>query len=172
MKHTWPALAKVARIDPDFAEAALRHACGLSAHPDAGRLEKALSVLEHTSPWANPAERDIVEIDTTMSSDLFDDIDWHDSGSVASAVGTVLGDRSGTLGYVRHLSPNVMWSAQRRLGAEEPATTTLGVHLLLHPNEVVSTPLAGTIESTEPDLTVRHEIDDAHGHLIRSRSPN
>jgi hypothetical protein len=59
-----------------------------------------------------------------------------------------------------------MWSAQRRPGAEEPATTTLGVVLLLHPNEVVSIPLAGAIESTEPDLTVRHEIDDAHGRLI------
>ena len=40
MKNTWPALAKVARIDPDFAEATLRHPCGLSAHPDAVRLER------------------------------------------------------------------------------------------------------------------------------------
>jgi hypothetical protein len=47
MKHTWPALAKVARIDPDFAEATLRHTCGLSAHPDAVLLEKPLGPGPH-----------------------------------------------------------------------------------------------------------------------------
>jgi 4-aminobutyrate aminotransferase-like enzyme/Ser/Thr protein kinase RdoA (MazF antagonist) len=163
MRHTWPALAKVARIDPDYAEAALRRACGRPAHPDSARLER---VLESMTParWSTQS-RQLQVIDTSTASDLFDVIDWHDPAAVGSAVASILGDRSETVGVIRHLRPNLLWSARRGVGAAEPATTTLGVQLLVGKDETFANPLDGRVVSTQPCLTVHHAVTDSDGPL-------
>lgn len=163
MRHTWPALAKVARIDPDYAEAALRRACGRPAHPDSSRLT---SVLESLSParWSHQS-RDLHTIDTSTASDLFDVIDWWDPAAVGAAIETAIGDRNERVGVIGHLRPNLLWAAQRGAGDAEPMTTTVGVRLLLRANETVANPLDGTVVSVHPCITVRHTVADAEGPL-------
>ncbi|MET0453548.1 MAG: aminotransferase class III-fold pyridoxal phosphate-dependent enzyme [Mycobacterium sp.] len=161
MKHTWPALAKVARIDPDYAEAALRHACGRPAHPDSGRVAAALSTID-AAPWS-PLARTAIEIDTSTGSDLFDVLDWRDAGAVAAAIGVTLGDRGDRFGAVGHLRTNLLWSARRASGADEPATVTVGVRLLVRAGDVVSSPLDGAVE--DGASTIRHVVVDDDGPL-------
>jgi 4-aminobutyrate aminotransferase-like enzyme/Ser/Thr protein kinase RdoA (MazF antagonist) len=163
MRHTWPALAKVARIDPDYAEAALRRACGRPAHPDTPRLARVLDSLT-PAPWSAQSLQPRI-IDTSTASDLFDVIDWQDAAAVRPAVDATIGDRSERFGVIGHLRPNLLWSAQRGVGAAEPATTTLGIRLLLRADEPIATPLDGTVVATHPDLTVRHTVADAEGPL-------
>jgi len=163
MRHTWPALAEVARIDPDYAEAALRRACGRPAHRDSARVARALKSLT-PAPWST---RPLTprHIDTSTGSDLFDGIDWHDPAAFAPVVDAAIGDRGENVGVIRHLQPNLLWAGQRGTGAAEPATTTLGVRLLLRAFHPVATPLGGTVVATEPDLVVRHTVADAVGPL-------
>jgi 4-aminobutyrate aminotransferase-like enzyme/Ser/Thr protein kinase RdoA (MazF antagonist) len=163
MRHTWPALAKVARIDPDYAEAALRRACGRPAHKDGARLARVLESLT-PAPWTVQTRQPRV-IDTSTASDLFDVIDWQNPAEVAPAVEAMIGDRSERFGVIGHLRPNLLWSAQRGVGAAEPATTTLGVRLLLRADEPITNPLGGTVVATRPQLTVRHTVADAAGPL-------
>ena len=153
MQHTWPALAKVARIDPDYVEAALRVACGRPAHPDAARV---VSALAPAAPWSTTA-RPAVPIDTSVASDLFDVIDWHDPAAVDRAVEAQIGDGFGVVG---HLQPNLPWAAQRAPGGDEPATTTLGVRLLVRAGEVINSPLHGVVEAGN---VVRHDVVDDDG---------
>jgi 4-aminobutyrate aminotransferase-like enzyme/Ser/Thr protein kinase RdoA (MazF antagonist) len=163
MRHTWPALAEVARIDPDYAEAALRRACGRPAHPDGARLARALRSLT-PAPWSTRPLHPR-NIDTSTASDLFDVLDWHDAAAVAPVVDAAIGDSSENVGVIGHLQPNLLWAAQRGSGAVEPATITLGVRLLVRTTESVATPLDGTVTATEPDLTVRHTVVDDVGPL-------
>ncbi|HEV7419781.1 MAG TPA: aminotransferase class III-fold pyridoxal phosphate-dependent enzyme [Mycobacterium sp.] len=163
MRHTWPALAEVARIDPDYAEAALRRACGRPAHPDGARLARAIK-SQAPAPWSAQSLHPR-KIDTSTGSDLFDVLDWHDAAAVAPAVDAAIGERSENVGVIGHLQPNLLWAAQRGSGAAEPATITLGVRLLVRATESVATPLDGTVTATEPDLTVRHTIVDDTGPL-------
>jgi len=163
MRHTWPALAKVARIDPDYAEAALRRACGRPAHPDGGRVARALESLK-PAPWSVESMQPQA-IDTSTASDLFDGIDWHDPAAVGTTVEELIGDRGDRFGVIGHLHPNLLWSAQRGFGAAEPATTTLGVRLLLRGGTQIANPLDGTVVAGHPQLTVRHTVEDADGPL-------
>jgi 4-aminobutyrate aminotransferase-like enzyme/Ser/Thr protein kinase RdoA (MazF antagonist) len=163
MRHTWPALAKVARIDPDFAEAALRRACGRPAHPDSARLARVLTSLTPGAWTAEP--RQLQVIDTSTASDLFDVIDWQDPAAVGAGIEAIIGDRAERVGVIGHLKPNLLWSAQRGVGEAEPATTTLGARLLLRADEPVANPLDGTVVATHPHLTVRHTAIDAVGPL-------
>jgi 4-aminobutyrate aminotransferase-like enzyme/Ser/Thr protein kinase RdoA (MazF antagonist) len=157
MRHTWPALAKVARIDPDYAEAALRRACGRSAHPHTARLTAALRAVA-PSPWS-ALSRTAHAVDTSPASDLFDLVDWHDTTAVRGVLDAELGDRTARFGVVGHRQPNLLLSAQRGVGDAEPATVTLGVRLLVGAGEDVSAPLDGTVVTAGPILTIRHDLD-------------
>lgn len=148
MQHTWPALAKVARIDPDYAEAALRVACGRTAHPDAARVIAALTPV---APWST-SDREAVPVDTSIASDLFDVIDWHDPVILDRAVTAQIGDGFGVIG---HLQPNLLWAARRGVGEDEPATITLGVRLLVRAADVINSPLDGVVEAGN---VVRHDV--------------
>lgn len=163
MRHTWPALAKVARIDPDYAEAALRRACGRPAHPDGPRLIRVFESLA-VAPWSAETLQPRV-IDTSTASDLFDVIDWQDPAAVGPAIEAAIGERSEGFGLIGHLQPNLLWSAQRGAGAAEPATKTLGIRLLLRPDELLANPLDGTVVVSHPGLTVRHTVADDAGTL-------
>jgi 4-aminobutyrate aminotransferase-like enzyme/Ser/Thr protein kinase RdoA (MazF antagonist) len=154
MQHTWPALAKVARIDPDYAEAALRSACGRPAHPDAARVAALQS-----APWPGP----LTDVDVSTASDLFDVIDWNDPAAVRHAVRKLLDD--GSVGVVGHLQPTLLWAGQRGVGEEEPATTTLGVRLLVRPGETFTRPMEGVVETVGDQTVVRHDVADDHGTL-------
>jgi 4-aminobutyrate aminotransferase-like enzyme/Ser/Thr protein kinase RdoA (MazF antagonist) len=160
MQHTWPALAKVARIDPDYAEAALRVACGRPAHPDSARVAAVLATLT-PAPWS-AVPRPAVPVDTGVASDLFDVIDFHDGAAVAGSLHALLGDRSQRCGVIGHLQPNLLWAGRRGVADSEPATTTLGVAMLVAPGESVTCPLDGVAES---GLTIRHDLADDAGPL-------
>ncbi|MGE0218637.1 aminotransferase class III-fold pyridoxal phosphate-dependent enzyme [Mycolicibacterium sp.] len=163
MAHTWPALAKVARIDPDFAEAALRRACGRTAHPAADRVRAAIATGA-TRSWS-ALERVPRPLDTSTASDLFDTIDWADPAALGAAVRDAVGDRGTGYGVIGHLQPNLMWSARRAPADAEPATLALGVRLLLHRGDTVAAPMAGTVVSEGAPLTLRHDVADDAGRL-------
>ncbi|MDV3127282.1 aminotransferase class III-fold pyridoxal phosphate-dependent enzyme [Mycobacterium sp. 21AC1] len=163
MRHTWPALSKVAGIDPDYAEAALRHACGRPAHPDA---ERVVTVLDRVkpAPWS-PRQRRAHTMDTSTASDLFDGIDWTDPREMARSVDAELGTREQRFGVIGHLQPNLQWAAQRGVGSAEPRTTTLGVRLLITAGETIRTPIDGVVVTCGQQVTVRHDVADEAGPL-------
>ncbi|WP_319453747.1 MULTISPECIES: aminotransferase class III-fold pyridoxal phosphate-dependent enzyme [unclassified Mycobacterium] len=157
MRHTWPALSKVARIDPDYAEASLRRACGRPAHPDSARLTAALGSAT-PAPWSARI-RQAQTIDTSTASDLFDVIDWPNAAALRRAVDSELGDRTQRFGVIGHLRPNLAWAAQRGVGDAEPATMTLGTRLLVAVGDEVRCPLDGTVIATAGTLTLHHVVD-------------
>ena len=159
MRHTWPALAKVAAIDPDYAEAALRRACGRPAHPDADRLAEAVRAVRPAA-WSSRRRAPQV-LDVSTPSDLYDAVDWTDDRALGAAVDAQLGDRTAIFGVIGHLRPNLAWAAQRGLGSAEPATTTLGVRVLVGDGEEIRCPVAGTVVSDASHVTLRHDVDGA-----------
>lgn len=163
MRHTWPALSKVARIDPDYAEAALRRACGRSAHPDAERVATMLDSLKSVSWSSRP--RLAHPLDTSTASDLFDGVDWTDPRAMGNAVDAELGTREQHFGVIRHLQPNLSWAAQRGVGSAEPETITLGVRLLITAGETLAAPMDGVVVACGQQVSVRHEIADETGSL-------
>ncbi|WP_433225916.1 aminotransferase class III-fold pyridoxal phosphate-dependent enzyme [Actinomadura formosensis] len=147
MQYTWPALRKVARIAPSFAEVSLRAACGFSTP----------RTLGEASPAGRPAVAEaLIEVDLSPAGDLLDDVDWSDAGAVASVVDALLGDRTTRVGFTRHLAPSLLWSAQRATGPAEPATVQLGSALLARVGSAVGLPVAGEVVSVAGPAVLRH----------------
>jgi 4-aminobutyrate aminotransferase-like enzyme len=85
------------------------------------------------------------EIDLSPESDLFDECEWTSPTEVSAALNRVLGDRSGVIGVIRHLSPLMVRSARRQPGADEPQTLLVGLGFLLRVDDTLCTPAAGSV---------------------------
>lgn len=138
MRHTWPALARIAELHPALAEAAFRDACGFEP-PAAPPVAGERTVL--SGPFT--------EIDLSPASDLLDELDWTDPAALATAIKDA---RGGTTGYTRHLSPS-MPAARRRSGTA--ATVRLGVGLFTD-QEQLHAPLDAVVERTGEPMVLRH----------------
>ncbi|SPF04834.1 aminotransferase class III-fold pyridoxal phosphate-dependent enzyme [Streptomyces sp. MA5143a] len=157
VRHTWPTIARVARICPEVAEATFRVACGLPPTREQGRLAEVLAeTAREGAPYA-PAPR---LLDLRPASDLYDDVDWHDARAVRARVDDILDGRR-RRGYVPHLSASLLQGGRRRPGVDEPATVQVGGTLILAEAEEVAGPLSGVVESHggpgEP-LVLRHVV--------------
>lgn len=150
MQFTWPALRKIARISPSFAEASLRAVCGLPARPalDESTLTGLLQEMRPAAVMDTPT---LTEVDLSPAGSLLDDVDWDNARGVAAVVDALLGDRSSQTGFTRHLSPSLLWAAPRAQGAAEPATVQLGSTLLTRVGAAVCLPLAGQVVSASHD---------------------
>ncbi len=156
MRHTWPAIRRIAQIVPEVAEAYIRRACGRRPRWAAGQLPEKLT-RAGTGLTAG-ARR--VEIDLAPGADLFDEIDWTDDAAVRDGIRHLLGDRSTAVGVTAHLRPTLLRSARREAGVREPATIQLGCGLLLPPGRTVPAPVAALVERTPSDdgpLVLRHD---------------
>ncbi|HET6502396.1 MAG TPA: aminotransferase class III-fold pyridoxal phosphate-dependent enzyme [Amycolatopsis sp.] len=143
MRHTWPALARIVRINPVFAEMALRAACGLDA-PAASALPA------HAAPAA-VLPGPLTELDLTPAGDLYDGLDWTDDAAFARAIAVRAG---GATGFTRHLSPALRWAEQR---SEAAAPVQLGTGLFPATGEPVRAPLDGDVERVADPLVLRHQ---------------
>lgn len=138
MRHTWPAIARIAEINPALAEATFRKACGLDQY--------APMVTPGKPAFSGPC----VEIDLAPESDLYDDREWTDVAEVERAIAV----RRGTaVGFSPHLRPSML-AAQRR--SASAATVQLGVRLFAAEGEVLRTPLDAVVERVNP-LILRHQ---------------
>jgi 4-aminobutyrate aminotransferase-like enzyme/Ser/Thr protein kinase RdoA (MazF antagonist) len=142
MRHTWPALARIAEISPALAAATFLGACGFEPAPAPAVTGKAAVV-----------QGPLAELDLTPGSDLYDDLDWTDPEAVAAGIAR---RRGAATGVVRHLTPSLLHTSQRSAGA---ATVQLGVALFPPEGEPLRTPLAGVVERAGDPLVLRHDGD-------------
>jgi 4-aminobutyrate aminotransferase-like enzyme/Ser/Thr protein kinase RdoA (MazF antagonist) len=163
MQYTWPALRKIARISPTFAEVSLRAACGL---PTPRALDESrLSGLFQEVRVVDTAT--LTEVDLSPAGSVLDDVDWTSQRGVAAAVDALLGDRATRVGFTRHLSPSLLWAAQRGTGPAEPATIQLGSTLLAEIGSAIRLPVDGQIVRASddgPDV-LKHTVDDLAGSV-------
>jgi 4-aminobutyrate aminotransferase-like enzyme/Ser/Thr protein kinase RdoA (MazF antagonist) len=164
MQYTWPALRKIARISPSFAEVSLRAACGLP-NPRAFDESTLDRLLREVRPVTLVDGATLTEVDLSAAGSLLDDVDWENERGVASVIDTLLGDRSTQVGFTRHLAPSLLWAAQRATGPAEPATIQLGSTLLTRVGAAICLPLAGQIVSATTDgpAVVKHTSDGPAG---------
>lgn len=144
MRHTWPALQKLAKLPPDLAEAWLRHAVG--------------------DRWATPASE--VEDDLTCGraepAAAFDRVPAPNDPLVPTC-----GDEPARPFAGRHLTARDSRVARRTTAVGEQSTIHLGVDVHLDGPTTVRTPMAATVEPGPPGswaqrsspatLVLRHE---------------
>ena len=164
MRYTWPALRKIALISPSFAEVALRATCGL---PTPRTLDESTlnGLLRDLSPVPPVDASTLTEVDLSPAGGLLDDVDWEIRRGVASVVDALLGDRSTQVGFTRHLSPSLLWAAQRATRPAEPATLQLGSTLLTKVGAVLSLP-AGRSGRQRRRRWARRRDARAHRRLV------
>jgi 4-aminobutyrate aminotransferase-like enzyme len=102
-----------------------------------------------------PGEARLQEIDLSPAGDFFDERAWQDPREVAAGVEEILGDRTTSRGFTRHLSSTMLYAGQRRSDDGEPATVQIGVVFLTREGEELQAPLAGEVVRA-----------DAHGPLV------
>jgi 4-aminobutyrate aminotransferase-like enzyme len=98
---------------------------------------EAAAVFTHPAFW--------VEVDLSPASDFFDDRDWADAEDVAAGVGVLLGDRTDSAGFTRHLSRSMLFAGQRSAGAEQPETVQVGMQLLTREGSLVRSLFDGVV---------------------------
>lgn len=164
MRHTWPALRKIAHIAPSYAEVALRAACGLktSRNIDPAHWGRVLQQADLVSPIDGTVW---TELDLSPASSLWDDIDWRDPTEVRVAVDALLGDRTARTGFSRHLAPSLLGARRRAQPPGGSATIQLGSVLFAKPGCSVRIPVRGRIVKTIADgpIVAEHGIDGADG---------
>jgi 4-aminobutyrate aminotransferase-like enzyme len=155
MRHTWPALRKIARIAPSFAEVSLRTACGL---PVTRTLDEQ-TVAGLTGRHAVVGTAGLTEVDLSPAGSLLDDVDWSEADEVATVVDALLGDRTAQAGFTRHLTPSLLWAGQR-VDDGGPPTVQLGSSLLVGVGTPVCLPVRGRIVSTPTagPAVLRHTV--------------
>lgn len=158
MQHTWPAIAQVAEVCPDVAEATFRVACGLPPTREQRGLEEVLAEAARDGAPHAPAPQ---LLDLRPASDLYDEADWHDARAVRARIDDVLDGRR-RRGYVPHLSASLLLGDRRRPGADEPATVQVGGSLIVADAEEVASPLSGVVEArggAGMPLVLRHAVE-------------
>ena len=149
MRHTFPVIEQLSRLDPPTVEGMLRHACGRGAPPEAQRIAAWLAAAPVTPMFAEvPAY-----VDRTPAAEL---------------------DAPVGLAYAGYDEARFADAAQRGEGADEPATISVGIDVFCPPGTTVTSPLPGTVERAETDaLVLRHTTDagDAFWTHLRGLAP-
>jgi 4-aminobutyrate aminotransferase-like enzyme/Ser/Thr protein kinase RdoA (MazF antagonist) len=157
MRDTWPTVHRVARIMPEVAEVTIRLACRRTKRHDEGDV-----VFPFTGSSDVIARgRDLVEVDLSVASDLFDGLEWTDNEELEKALVARLGDASSTVGVIGHLEASLLRATRRDVGIDEPMTMQLGLGLLLQPGEEVRLPFASVVEQVSSEgypLVIRHTV--------------
>jgi hypothetical protein len=165
MRHVWPALERLAGIAPRLAEARFRSVCDLPPSTESREFRDLVAAIATTRPPVVGVDN-MVELDMSVGSDLFDHVDWANSADVGRAATAALAQREAPAGFVRHLTPSLLQARQRGIGSLEPATIQLGARLLVPDAARNLAPLPGVIEHADAPgaggrcLLVRHELND------------
>lgn len=152
-QHTWATLEKLDRIHPDVAATVLRQAAGhdaaerIVAAARAALLPPSVAVL----PLLETVS--IVGVDLDPHRDLFDVLDALDGPAIAEAVAAA------------HETPCYRPHAAVRLdlggsadGQGGPATTQLGVELLLGGSTAIASPVRGrVVSSSDDEIVLAHD---------------
>lgn len=172
MRHTWPLIARLARVAPSFAEAKFRHAAGRDQPASTRTLTEW---LHQPGAAVAPVLTDNVPVDVDLSVrssalDGVEDLALRAPAAMASAV------EGGAVRAGRHLQGRAARMSRRRSCAA-PGTLHLGVDLFLPAGTTVHSPLAGRAVACDGNsdddppadvdrrsgvgLVLRHEAPDA-----------
>jgi 4-aminobutyrate aminotransferase-like enzyme/Ser/Thr protein kinase RdoA (MazF antagonist) len=181
----WEALERLDRLNPRFAEAALRHACGRPPLAHGPRLAAWLGRVDAAS---------VLDLDVRGGRHLFLDLGIGSAflGADPRAVATpeltrrifgAMREAGAAFGVGRYAETRGIYRSPLFAGArptDERRTVHLGIDLFVEPGAVVRAPLAGVVELLAnnrapqdygPLVVLRHESDDAtvffslYGHL-------
>ena len=154
MKDTWPAIHRVAQIDPEVAEVLLREACGRQAEPisvpQLGLDARGVPVTEGAP---------VMDIDLSVGGDFFDDLVWTDPIAVRARLSQLLGDTRRRVGAITHLQADLFRCARRSVGTDEPKTVRLGLGLLLPLGQGIKLGFDAVVEqapTSDRPLVLRH----------------
>jgi 4-aminobutyrate aminotransferase-like enzyme/Ser/Thr protein kinase RdoA (MazF antagonist) len=154
IESDWGALAAVAELSAELAEASLRAACGLDPHPRSGELRRCLDRGGFTPP-VDAAGRRLRTVDLSVRAGGYSFGEWESRDGVAAAVDVPAGELAiGRWGEARlHRS--------HAAAAREPDTLHLGADLFAAAGEPVRTPFAAEVAELRADAVVlRHRRPD------------
>jgi 4-aminobutyrate aminotransferase-like enzyme/Ser/Thr protein kinase RdoA (MazF antagonist) len=158
MRDTWPAVHRIARIVPEVAEVAIRSACGRPVKQ--GHVEIELPVTTTDGPLTRGRRQR--DVDLSVASDLFDDLEWSDARELRRALDGHLVDVTSVVGVLGHLEASLLRAARRQVGVEEPTTVRLGLGLLLQPGEELRLSFDAVVERSpapQSPLVLRHALN-------------
>ncbi|RKS76936.1 hydroxylysine kinase /5-phosphonooxy-L-lysine phospho-lyase [Actinomadura pelletieri DSM 43383] len=150
----------LAPIPAEVGRAAVRHACGLPAHPAAPAVTAWLAA--NTASAVPPVDGPLAPVDLGASSEIFDDVDPREPGALrAAATAAVIGRRPG-VAVGRYGEPRFLEPRRRRgaASADEPDNVHLGLDLFAGAGTPVRAPLPGLVEAANiagVDLALLHE---------------
>ena len=160
VRHTWPLIARLARLAPSFAEAALRQAAGREPSTSARVLAEWLE-RPHTAPVPVLAEGVPVDVDLGVRSSSLDGLDdlVRQAPRVMARAAAEGGVRAG-----RHLQARAA-RLTRRSSATPAGPLHLGVDLFAPAGTAFCSPLPGRVLDVDggsgaPVVVLRHEPTD------------
>ena len=178
MRNTWPTLARIAQIEPAYAEAVLRAECGHPASPNVDRIARWLTAArtDRRAGLSNvlPSDLRVVELDLGVDSELFDtvggadDFEWGSADTIARERFTAGSGAMKPAWYVAPFRPSLIGTGMRGSGDHEPTTVPLGGRLIARQGTQLRLPCAGTVEEIHQPgtLTLRHEVIDCDGREL------
>ncbi|MGH3241368.1 MAG: aminotransferase class III-fold pyridoxal phosphate-dependent enzyme, partial [Spirillospora sp.] len=149
----------LAGIPADVGRAAIRHACGLPAHPAGPAITAWLA--DNAASAVPPVEGPLATVDLSASSEIFDGTDPRDHDALRVAAGAEILRRRPGVPVGRYAEPRFLAPRRRRgSGPDEPANVHLGVDLFAGAGTPVRAPLPGRVEAVGAagvDLVLLHE---------------
>jgi len=157
MRDTWPAIHRVAQISPEVVGFLLREACGREGDEASPPRFQSSKIGDGVIAIAEGVE--VVDLDFSVGSDFFDDLDWTNSQSIRARLSLILGESRQRVGVVGHLQSTLFAGAQRNVGTDEPTTVPLGLGLLAPLGQSIKLgfdSLVVTSSGTEGPVVLRH----------------
>ena len=185
-------LPRLCAIAPRFAEATLRHACGLAASRKSERLLTAWRTLEAdrlcseiVTMRPSGSERDPLVLDLSVGSPIVDgDPAQNDEPSLTTRILQAMRGAGAAVGIGRYAEPRLLYSSPLFASdAQERRTIHLGVDLFAPSGTPVRAALAGTVYLVAdnaapldygPLVVLKHVSDEGddfftlYGHLARA----
>ncbi len=170
----WAALERLDAIDPRFAHALLRDACGLEPEPESARLTAWL--MAHRADFAPVVGIDFAQyppcvLDLGIGSLLLGaDPEHGHPQALTAAIAAELQRCGASVGIGRHDEARFAPDAYRSIGVEQPvaelATVHLGVDVFVSAGTAVHAPLAGVVRAVavqdgEASVVLHHSSADA-----------
>ncbi|MFI0367942.1 aminotransferase class III-fold pyridoxal phosphate-dependent enzyme [Actinomadura sp. 1N219] len=144
-------------VPADVGRAAIRHACGLPAHPSGPAVTTWLA--DNAASAVAPVDGSLAPVDLSASSAIYDDADPRDHDALRTAAGAEIVRRRPGVPVGRYAEPRFLAPRRRRsTGPDEPANVHLGIDLFAGAGTPVRAPLPGRVEeAADSGLVLLHE---------------
>lgn len=151
-------VAGLMRIPTAVGTAAIRRACGLPAHPRSRTVIGWLA--EHAEGLAQIVAGDLVALDLTAGSEIFDGCDPLDPHMLQAAASSRVVALQPAVAVGRFGEPRFLSPRRRTTGPEESDNVHIGLDLFVKAGATVHAPVDGVVQqvsAADIDVVLRHD---------------